>query len=153
MNTELHHLLAHDHWASHRLLDALHSADNADAKVHRLITHILAAHDHWLARVKGAEPMISIWDDTLDPSTFGGYVDRFYEQWKQVLSNEDMDRVITYANSRGTVFSNTIREIMLHVAMHGQYHRGQIVQHARSGWEIPPSTDLIVYFRERGSVL
>ncbi|MFN8699084.1 MAG: DinB family protein [Flavobacteriales bacterium] len=153
MNTELHHLLAHDHWASHRLLDALHSGSNSDAKVHRLMTHILAAHDHWLARVKGSEPAISVWDDALDPSSYEGYVDRFYEQWKQVLSNEDMDRVVTYANLRGTVFSNTIREIVLHVAMHGQYHRGQVVQHARNGWEIPPSTDLIVYFRERSAVL
>jgi uncharacterized damage-inducible protein DinB len=153
MNTELHHLIAHDHWASHRLLDALNMAGNADEKVHRLMTHVLAAHDHWLARVKGTEPVISVWDDTLDPSGYGGYVDRFYEQWKHVLSTENPDRAVAYTNSRGTVFSNTIREIILHVAMHGQYHRGQVVQHARNGWEIPPSTDLIVYFRERNAVL
>ena len=34
--------------------------------------------------------------------------------------------LVTYKNSKGTEFRNSKRDILTHVALHGQYHRGQI---------------------------
>jgi len=41
-----------------------------------------------------------------------------------------------------------VRDILLHVAMHGQYHRGQINQLLRGAGLEPISVDYIVFVRE-----
>jgi len=42
------------------------------------------------------------------------------------LSPVDLDRRVPYRNSRGAAFDSRVEDILLHVAMHGSYHRSQV---------------------------
>ena len=42
------------------------------------------------------------------------------------LANTDLDKLISYKNSKGKEFKSSVRDILTHVAMHGHYHQGQI---------------------------
>ncbi|NIP57628.1 MAG: damage-inducible protein DinB, partial [Gemmatimonadetes bacterium] len=46
-------------------------------------------------------------------------------------------------------FRTPIGEILLHVLLHGSYHRGQIALRMRDVGEEPVNTDLITFVRER----
>jgi uncharacterized damage-inducible protein DinB len=70
-----------------------------------------------------------------------------YAKLLSTLSNNDLNRVVTYKNSKGTEFHNTIREILTHVALHGQYHRGQINQLLRITGLEPINVDFITFKR------
>ena len=67
------------------------------------------------------------------------------------LTEAELDRAITYASSAGQVFSTEIREILVHVALHGQYHRGQINARLRAGGTDPVNVDFIMYSRLKQS--
>jgi len=148
MSTLLHQLISHEHWANHRLSDALQDNALMDEKVVRLFNHILAAHATWYGRITGAVPEMKIWDDPTSPAHWGSLIDAHYSGWKKVLSFDNPTRQVQYSNSHGARFTNTVEEILIHLSLHGQYHRGQVVQYCRAGWEFAPSTDLIVFLRE-----
>ena len=45
-------------------------------------------------------------------------------------------------------YSNTVEEILHHVAMHGMYHRGQVALGVRQAGGTPLATDFIAFLRE-----
>jgi len=63
------------------------------------------------------------------------------------LGLEDLGREIDYRTSDGRAFRSTIEDILLHVALHGSYHRGQIALLIRGGGGEPASTDFIAFVR------
>jgi len=69
--------------------------------------------------------------------------------WTMVLQRSSPEEMITYTNTRGETFTNSLGEIALHVINHGTYHRGQLRGLAEAqGNENFPETDLILFFRE-----
>ena len=146
-------LIAHDHWATHRVLDMLSHLETIPDKAAVILEHMLVAHAHWYARVTNTQPDLPLWGSSLSLHDCASMADEYFGNWKTVIAEDDLDRVITYRNSSGREFSNTIREILHHLCMHGQYHRGQVVIHTRHLVDSVPSTDLIVFLRERDVVL
>jgi uncharacterized damage-inducible protein DinB len=63
------------------------------------------------------------------------------------LSNTDLDKFISYSNSKGQEFKNSVRDILTHVALHGQYHRGQINSRLRADGFEPVNLDFITFVR------
>jgi uncharacterized damage-inducible protein DinB len=63
------------------------------------------------------------------------------------LANTDLDKIITYKNSKGREFKYSIRDILTHVALHGQYHRGQINSRLRAVGIEPVTIDFITFVR------
>ncbi|HEU5359182.1 MAG TPA: DinB family protein, partial [Gemmatimonadales bacterium] len=54
---------------------------------------------------------------------------------------------VTYRNSAGLEFTSTVEDILLHVALHGAYHRGQVARALREGGAVPNATDYIAFIR------
>jgi len=54
---------------------------------------------------------------------------------------------VTYRNSIGDEYTNSPADILIHVALHGAYHRGQIAAAVRAGGDTPATTDYIAYVR------
>ncbi|WP_244563156.1 DinB family protein [Paenibacillus uliginis] len=54
---------------------------------------------------------------------------------------------MTYTNSSGKEFMTSIRDILTHVALHGQYHRGQINSRFRADGIDPVNMDYITFVR------
>lgn len=63
------------------------------------------------------------------------------------ITNLELDQFLSYKNSKGTEFHHSIREILTHVALHGQYHRGQINQLLRAADLEPMNVDYITFRR------
>jgi uncharacterized damage-inducible protein DinB len=64
--------------------------------------------------------------------------------WREILQNVERESKIDYRNSKGEVWSSSVDDILMHVAMHGAYHRGQIATVVRTGsGETPAYTDYI----------
>ena len=60
---------------------------------------------------------------------------------------DGLDQTVPYRNSAGRDFRNSVRDIVIHVTMHGSYHRGQIARLVRASGGEPPYTDYIQYRR------
>jgi uncharacterized damage-inducible protein DinB len=63
------------------------------------------------------------------------------------LANTDLDKLISYKNSKGKEFKSSVRDILTHVAMHGHYHRGQINSRLRADGIEPVNIDFITFVR------
>ena len=60
---------------------------------------------------------------------------------------EGLRREVAYSNSAGVAFHSTVEDILLQVAMHGSYHRGQIALLLRQEGAEPAATDFIGFAR------
>jgi len=63
------------------------------------------------------------------------------------LTAADLAREIQYRNSAGQEFRSTLEDILLHVALHGSYHRGQVSLIVRGGGGEPVATDYNAFIR------
>lgn len=134
-------------WADRRLMGLTLPAD-----AQRLFAHVLAAERVWLLRLRGQrterEP---IW-----PTLERGDVERLaaenhagYAELLADVTEEDLSAVIEYRNQTGREYETAMRDILVHVAMHGAYHRGQIAARVRDSGGEPVNTDFITFVRER----
>lgn len=142
-------LVAHLGWADDRVLAALRSATTPDAACLELFAHVLAAEHVWLARLKGETPRHPVWP-TLTLEACAELVQanqRELTATVDALAPADMARGLTYRNSAGQEFTSSIEDILLHVCLHGAYHRGQIAWALRKGGGVPMPTDFIAFVR------
>jgi uncharacterized damage-inducible protein DinB len=145
----LSRLVSHLAWADDRVLAALRSATTPDPSCHQLFAHLLAAEHVWLARLKGETPTHPVWPALSleecaalvqsNQRALGAYVDG--------LTAADLTHGIRYVNSAGRAFTSSVEDILLHVALHGAYHRGQIAWALRRGGSVPMATDYIAFVR------
>jgi uncharacterized damage-inducible protein DinB len=146
---QLHRLLHHAVWADDKLLSALRALPNPPANAAREFAHILATADVWLSRMEGRAASIAIWP-TLDIAgleTLARDVRTSYDAFFGRLAEADLDRKASYVNSAGQHFETPIGEILLHVALHAQYHRGKVNLMLRQAGEEPVPTDYIAFVR------
>lgn len=142
-------LISHLAWADDRVLAALRSADAPDPGCLELFAHVLAAEHVWLARVKGEAPHHPVWP-ALTLEECAGLVQANQRAWTAfvaALGPTDLPRAVTYTNSAGQAFSSSVEDIVLHVCLHGAYHRGQIARALRQGGGVPLPTDYIAFTR------
>jgi uncharacterized damage-inducible protein DinB len=142
-------LVSHLAWADDRVLAALRSATAADPACLELFAHVLAAEHVWLARLKGATPHHPVWP-ALALEQCAGLVQANQRELAAVvagLTPADLPRAITYVNSAGQTFTSSLEDILLHVCLHGAYHRGQIAWSLRRGGGVPMPTDYIAFVR------
>lgn len=148
MTEMLRRLMDHMRWADARILDALTAANEPPRDPLEIYSHVLGAEAVWLARLTGAQAP-PVWPDlTLEECAnlaqrnadgFIAFVDS--------LSADSLQRLVTYRNSAGAEFESRIDDIVMHVALHGQYHRGQVNQLLRRGGAEPRPVDYIAYVR------
>lgn len=137
-------------WADALVAESLRQGADADPDASRLFAHIAAAEHLWLARIESRASAYPVWPAGMDPSEAGAIAaenaDR-YERLVATASPDDLARMIAYRNSAGRDFRSSVADIVMHVAMHGSYHRGQIARQLRSAGREPPYTDFIQYTR------
>ena len=140
----------HLNWANHRILETLQSIEDENQEVNRLFSHILFGERIWITRLQGLDSSkLPVWLD-IDIDVCAELVKQNEEGLKTFLSNlevDDLDKLIVYTNSTGTEFKDSIRDILTHVALHGQYHRGQINLRLRADGSEPVNVDFIKFLR------
>jgi uncharacterized damage-inducible protein DinB len=142
-------LVAHLAWADDRVLAALRSATVPDATCLALFAHVLAAEHVWLARLRGETPRHPVWP-TLSLEECAALVQsnqRELEPLVAALTPRELERPVTYVNSAGRQFTSRVDDILLHLCLHGTYHRGQIAWELRRTGGVPLPTDYIALVR------
>jgi uncharacterized damage-inducible protein DinB len=153
VTTHLRKLIDHMKWADAAALGALRAASDAEARGHEraltLYAHVVGAEAVWLARIAGTAPDVAVWPAlTIDEAASLSHRNaRELDALEASLEAQDPARQIEYRNSAGQSFQSSIEDILLHVALHGSYHRGQIALLIRDGGGVPAPTDYIAFVR------
>lgn len=111
----------------------------------RLLSHIVAAEFLWIARLKEEKEKMDVWPEQ-DIKHIGMQLENLSIIWDEIESNlpiMNLDKEISYTNSKGEVFINSIGDILGHVFLHSSYHRGQIALIMRELGGEPAYTDYI----------
>lgn len=142
-------LLAHAAWADRLLWDALEAQDNVPPMVWQEYLHVLGAESVWLARLELRPVTSAIWPTggRAEAMALRETVRAGYQTYAAMLDDESLQRPVAYRNSAGDAFSNTPIEVLTHVALHGQYHRGKINVLLRHGNALPVPVDYISFVR------
>lgn len=148
-------LLAHLAWADRRVLAAVQRDERvgADVDVLRTLAHVAAVEHLWLARMRGEPSPVPVWP-ALSVDECAVLLRAAHEELSHVamrVTDDALRREVAYVNSAGEPWRNTVGDILVHTAMHGQYHRGQVVRAIRQAGGVPPATDYIVWVRTEGT--
>jgi uncharacterized damage-inducible protein DinB len=148
MRDLLENLYRHMWWA-HDALVAEWRRGPPDAETLRLFAHVVAAEHLWLSRIDGQSSRVAVWP-TLALDDVAALEAENRSRFQELLTRPDDTRLrrVTYRNSLGHAFENSVEEILTHVAMHGHYHRGQIARTMRSTGTEPVYTDYIGFVRK-----
>jgi uncharacterized damage-inducible protein DinB len=141
-------LFSYDEWAIARSLGSIDATIESKAKL--LLSHILLAERIWLMRLLGEDSSAipTFKEFPIDEcERMAAELHRGYIEFIDSLSEEDLDRSITYKNTKGAKFTTPIREVLTHVGLHGVYHRGQIAWLVREDGGTAVSTDFITFTR------
>jgi uncharacterized damage-inducible protein DinB len=142
-------LTAHGDWADALILAALRRMPVPPAAAVREFAHVLGAQEVWLARIEGRVPLVPVWPELSLPeleslSESNGVR---YRALLERLAEPDLATAVSYTNSAGNAFTTLLGDILLHVALHGQYHRGKVNVALRDAGLPPVPTDYIAFVR------
>ncbi len=142
-------LADHLAWADAEVLAALRAAHDAPANAREIFAHILGAEEVWLARLHGRPARAPVWPTASLPECAALAADnaRDLRAFVAGLAPGDLERTVHYVNSAGRAFDSTIADIILHIMLHGAYHRGQVALLIRSQGGDPAATDYIGFVR------
>lgn len=144
----LQRLFDHLAWADLELAQALTSPGAPPAAVTEY-AHIAGADEVWLSRIEGRPSKTKVWPE-LDAAAAASLAADTALGFKRVLDRATeslLDQPITYTNSAGQTFSTPLVDILTHVAMHAQYHRGKINLLLRQAQLSPAPADFISFAR------
>ncbi|MEO7683999.1 MAG: DinB family protein [Gemmatimonadaceae bacterium] len=149
MDASLKQLFEHLRWADAGVQASLTEAVNPPPHTLDLFAHVVAAEHVWLARMRGEKPEVEVWPklSLSQCLELGARNADEFSALVECLDEIGLDSGVTYKNSAGLEFTSSFRDILLHVALHGAYHRGQIAAAVRAGGDAPASTDYIAFVR------
>ena len=141
---KLTELFAHEKWANKEHLRA--AGENPSEYFIGLISHVIHAQNFWIDRLNDKKnPNYS--SEAIELSVMSDCIDDNYEKILQIVKLKDYEENVKYKNSKGEECSNSTIDILMHLLLHSQYHRGQIAVNIKSEGHDVPSTDYIFYKR------
>lgn len=143
-------IFTHLRWADTRAREALRDAPGALVeRALELYCHVLGAEHVWLKRIRGEKPTVPVWPQlsVREAAALADEVHAGLDAYVATIGLEELDREITYTNSAGQQFTSRVEDILVHVALHGSYHRGQVAILIRDGGGTPAPTDYIAFVR------
>jgi uncharacterized damage-inducible protein DinB len=116
----------------------------------RTLNHVYAMDEVWRAHLEGRPHGYA----TRNPADCPGLaelreaqkaIDAWFVRYADSLSQED--EIVNFQFIGGGAGSMTRRDILLHVANHGTYHRGNVASMMYQAGVAPPTTDLPVFLK------
>jgi uncharacterized damage-inducible protein DinB len=149
--------ISYSGWASRRLLDA--AVALPEEQRHRefgvshksllgTLEHIFLADRIWFART--VDPSVLQLGENLPVAW--PVVQKRWEDWAAGVTPKEIVRIVDYKDFKGNPHSTPVWQIALHVVNHATLHRGQAMSLLRQLGVAPPPTDLMLYYREIGSI-
>ncbi len=163
MKEEILRIWGYNFWASERFAAKLQDFSEEEfcrdlgdgcGSVRDKLGHILGANKVWLERIQGrVNPFLQA-SEIKDIRFYLDLSGRIHSDYKKILNElteDSLQKPISYKNLKGLEFSTPLFEILLHVANHATYHRGQAASLVRRIKGSPPVTDMIEYFRSKST--
>ncbi|MGI8565434.1 MAG: DinB family protein [Pyrinomonadaceae bacterium] len=153
----LRQLFVFNEWANRRILDSFNDASSRSLGAIRAFAHLLVAEKMWLVRLLRNEDTTGF--DFWQPSTLDECAAlaeenrRAYAELLRSLTEETLDSVATYRNSKGVEYHTSFYDILTHVLFHSTYHRGQVAMAVRNDGGEPAYTDYVAFVRENEKVM
>jgi uncharacterized damage-inducible protein DinB len=147
---QLRRFLDYDVWANRETIKALKQSPDPPPRSVKIMAHILAAQDLWLVRLKKTGKPVVVWPE-FSVDQLETQMERIIQEWSEYLGGLNSSRLseqISYKNSKGESWTNTVEDILLHLTMHSNYHRGQVALDLRVSGLVPPYTDFIHSVRQ-----
>jgi len=154
--TTIRTLYRYSEWANERLLRVVEQlTPEQTARVRDMVAHIVIAEHLWLQRWKGESPTeLPEWHATADIARLRDELARVARERQARLDRltpEDLQQTFRGQNlKRDMTFEFPVGLLLLHVANHSTYHRGQLAALIRESGGKPAATDLTVFAAERG---
>ena len=140
---------AYNAWANREVLSAIGGAESHPQLV-TLMAHILSAEGLWLERLKGEPQSTPVWpeSDFNQCRSRAAELAGMWDAYLRPMSSHLLLQVVSYRNSKGEPWSNTVQDVLTHAVMHSAYHRGQIASQMRATGQTPAYTDFIHAVRQ-----
>lgn len=143
---------AYEAWANGKVLAAIKAsrAESTSGRPLQIMAHILSAQRLWLERLTQQPQSQPVWPEcSLDQcETQMAELRRLWNEYLARLSSVALAEKITYKNSKGENWSNSVEDVLTHVVLHSAYHRGQIASLMRAADDMPAYTDFIHALRQ-----
>jgi len=142
---QLRRLYSYDEWANQEVLKAFRSAGNPPQRSLSLMAHVLSAQRLWLERLQQQTQSYPIWPD-FSLEQCQSEAEALAPLWRTYVDQttpQELSEAVSYKNSKGESFTNSVHDILTHVAIHSAYHRGQIAAEMRAAGQVPAYTDFI----------
>jgi len=146
-------LFHHQAYADASLLMAIqrHEGASKDPELRTLLHHILLAHRFWLHLSQGLP--FSVETENVVPATLDAIITGYKQTQKQenawLEQLEESDLVRTVESSYLPNRKVAVREALMQVFLHSQGHRAQCATRLRMLGGEPPSSDYILWLKER----
>ena len=161
MKEILSQFAAYNVWANQKIMETIltlpeekhkDEVSSSFSSLYKTVLHMWDAESAWWQRMKLHERII------VPSENFNGSMrdvvnglTRQNQQWLDWVINASdnmLDHVFQYQNSKKEQFKQPIYQMVLHVFNHGTYHRGQLINMLRQlGADKLPQTDFIVWSR------
>jgi len=155
-------LLDYTVWANHRAMRAAATLSLEDFKrdlgsshggVRGTLVHTMSAEWIWLERWKGVSPTRALdegeFADVMAVRERWTVVEDHRASWFAALRESALGETIRYSALDKRSFEGPLWKLVQHVANHSTYHRGQVVTLLRILGAKAPSSDLVLWDRER----
>lgn len=145
-------MCAHDLVSTQKLIDALRGRGGVTQEVWDKLGHVVAAQHLWMHRFGAMDDA----PDEVFPSgwplerveTYALEIGARWSAYVEALDDARCDEIVEYTSIEGTRHRNVLGDILIHLSMHGQYHRGQIARLMRDVTDGPVVMDYIYSVRE-----
>ncbi len=143
--SDLQHLIKYTRWANTQEIEEMISHVDVPSKAVTWMAHILGAEHMWLDRMTDDPRNHVVWPDwkLYECLEQQQELARRWEKFFQNMTAADIERKVSYTNSQGKEFTNTVQDILLHLSLHAPHHRGQINAELRAEGYDPPYIDYI----------
>ncbi len=154
-------LRAFSSWATNRILDAVAQLRDeqyrrdmkaSHGSIHGTLAHMVGAEKIWLERWTGKPNLVFMKAEEVPT------LRDIKARWEQVgydtakffgsMTDKKMQETFTMTTASGERFTHTYAQALLHLVDHSTYHRGQVITMMRQMGVVPPTTGMIVFFRE-----
>jgi len=149
MLAELRRLHDHARWADGLVLAALEASPAAPSAAWKEFAHVLGADETWLSRLERRQPRAPVWPE-LPPGELKALTDEVHTGFAALLAGlteAALGGTCSYTTSAGRAFETPVGEILLHVPMHAQYHRGKVNLLLRQAGLAPAPCDYVAWVR------
>ncbi len=134
----------YDDWANREEVRHLRSLVDPPARSIKILAHIVGTEWLWLGRLRRVSKPAVVWPDlTLDE--IAQQLEQLHDEWPRQFEHDDS---VTYVNTKGERWTSAAQDILMHVILHGAYHRGQIATIVRDSGAVPAYTDYIECVRQ-----